>query len=128
VVVDDVIEIQQLVDHWLRHEGHDVTCASSGRQALKVIQEQPVDLVITDIIMPDGDGLEVIGQVRRKLPTARVLAISGGGMHLHAGECLKFAQSLGAHAVLMKPFKREQLLEAVNRITRGQHVSAVAAG
>lgn len=117
VVVDDVQEIQNLLHHWLRELGWEVTCASSGREAAKLIQQQQaIDLLITDIIMPDGDGLEVITELRRRHPQARVLAISGGGLHLRATDCLKLAKSLGAHAVLLKPFKREQLLEALSSI------------
>jgi CheY-like chemotaxis protein len=76
-----------------------------------------VDLVITDVLMPDGDGLEVITSLRRVAPLTRVLAVSGGGNHLRATDCLAFAKGLGAHGVLMKPFNRAQLLAAVNKIT-----------
>lgn len=74
-----------------------------------------VDMVITDILMPDGDGLEVITELKRAQPSVRIIAMSGGGHHLRAAECLKFATGLGAHGLLLKPFKREQLLEAVTQ-------------
>lgn len=116
LVVDDVAEIQRLVEHWLGDLGWPVWSVSSGREAGRFLGRQPVDLVVTDVIMPDGDGLEVIAEVRRRQPRARVLAISGGGLHLHAADCLKLARSLGAHAVLLKPFRREQLLEAIGSV------------
>ena len=118
VVADDVVEIQKIVKHWLSDVGCNVVCASTGNEAAKLIRAQAVDLVITDVIMPDGDGLEVIAAVRQSQPSARVLAISGGGNHLPAHDCLKFAKGLGAHAVLLKPFSREQLLEAVQAVTQ----------
>ena len=119
VVADDVLEIQQLVQHWLSDAGCKVSCASSGNEVAKLVRSHHVDLVITDVIMPDGDGLEVIADLKRAQPAARVLAISGGGNHLPAHDCLKFAKGLGAHAVLLKPFNREQLLEAVTRVALG---------
>ena len=119
VVADDVAEIRELIEHWLSRLGCAVSVAGTGREVCKLMQSQSVDVVITDIIMPDGDGLEVITEVKRVHPGARVLAISGGGNHLQATDCLKFAKGMGAHAVLMKPFNREQLLEAVNRLATG---------
>lgn len=119
VVADDVPEIQQLVEHWLSDVGCQVSCASTGNEVAKLVRAHHVDLVITDVIMPDGDGLEVIADLKRAQPAARVLAISGGGNHLPAHDCLKFAKGLGAHAVLLKPFNREQLLEAVTRVALG---------
>ena len=115
VVADDVAEIQQLLQLWLGDLGCLVTCVSTGQEALRVLRTVHVDMVITDILMPDGDGLEVITELKRAQPSARIIAMSGGGSHLRANECLKFATGLGAHGVLMKPFNREQLLELVTQ-------------
>jgi CheY-like chemotaxis protein len=115
VVADDVVEIQQLLQQWLRDLGCVVTCVSTGREAARVLRAVHVDMVITDILMPDGDGLEVITDLKTAQPSARIIAMSGGGSHLRATECLKFASGLGAHGVLMKPFNREQLLELVTQ-------------
>lgn len=115
VVADDVPEIQQLIQQWLRDLGCIVTCVSTGQEAVKVLRTVHVDLVITDILMPDGDGLEVITELKHAQPSVRVIAMSGGGNHLRAAECLKFARGLGAHGTLMKPFNREQLLELVTQ-------------
>lgn len=116
IVADDVLEIQLLVGKWLKEEGCAVRCASSGEEVSELIRTQPADLIITDVIMPDGDGLDVIQNLRQARSNARVLAISGGGRHLQATDCLKFAKGLGADEVLLKPFNREQLLSAVNRV------------
>jgi two-component system chemotaxis response regulator CheY len=113
VVADDVAEIQNLLQLWLRDLGYLVTCVSTGEEAIRVLRTVHVDMVITDILMPDGDGLEVITQLRRLQPTARIIAMSGGGNHIGAADCLKYAMRLGAHGVLMKPFKRQQLIEVV---------------
>jgi CheY-like chemotaxis protein len=114
VVADDVVEIQQLLQQWLRELGFLVTCVSTGQEAVRVLRTVHVDMVITDILMPDGDGLEVIAELKRAQPSVRIIAMSGGGNHLRAAECLKFARGLGAHDVLMKPFNRDQLLQLVS--------------
>jgi CheY-like chemotaxis protein len=71
--------------------------------------------VITDILMPDGDGIEVIRALKKAQPHVRIIAVSGGGRHLEASECLKLASGLGAHGVLRKPFRREELLRLVTQ-------------
>jgi CheY-like chemotaxis protein len=116
VVADDVVEIQNLVSQWLRDVGCVVTCVSTGREAVRLLRVQHVDIVVTDVLMPDGDGLEVIAELRRAQASTRILAISGGGNHLRATDCLKFAQGLGAHGLLLKPFNRQQFLDALGLI------------
>jgi CheY-like chemotaxis protein len=116
VVADDVQEIRDLVEKWLRGAGCSVMSAASGSEVSRLLRSQQFDLIITDVIMPDGDGLEVISDARRLQPKARVLAISGGGNHLPAQDCLMFAKGLGANAVLLKPFNRERLLDAVSHV------------
>ena len=123
-VADDVVEIRQLVRNWLVEVGCTVRDAATGNELAKLMRAQPFDLIILDVLMPDGDGLEVILEAKRSQPTARLLAISGGGNHLQAADCLRFAKGLGAHAVLMKPFNREQFLEAVTQVSMASTASA----
>jgi len=112
-VADDVSEMQMLLEVWLQEAGCMVRRASTGNEVARLLREQPADLVVADVIMPDGDGLDVIMDLRRSQPRTRVLAISGGGRRLQAEDCLKFAKVMGADAVLLKPFDREQFLTAV---------------
>jgi CheY-like chemotaxis protein len=116
VIADDVVEIQELLQQWLTELGCTVKCVSTGRDAVRLLRTQRVDIVITDIIMPEGDGLEVISELKRAQGSTRILAMSGGGNHLGAADCLKFAKSLGAHGVLMKPFNRHQVLDALAQV------------
>ena len=119
VVADDVGEICSLINQWLTDLGCSVTSTATGNEVKKLMRSQHFDLIIADVLMPDGDGLEVILEARQSQPKARVLAISGGGRHLQAEDCLRFAKGLGAHGVLLKPFNREQLLTAIEKLAVG---------
>ena len=116
LAVDDSAAMRQMVGITLTGAGHDVQQASDGAEALELAERQRFDLVITDVLMPDGDGIELICEVKKVQPTARIIAISGGGHYLRASDCLGMAKGLGAHAVLMKPFDRAQLMETIERV------------
>ena len=113
LVVDDTLELQALIASWLEEAGHTVKGAASGRQLLQQAQEQPFDLVVTDILMPDGDGWSAITEVRRLYPDTRILAISGGAREMPARAILRIAQRAGALGFLAKPFTRPAFLDAV---------------
>ncbi len=115
LVVDDETSITELVGRALRKKGHQVTTVSDGEQATRMVMRQRFDLVMTDLLMPDKDGIQVITEVRRKYPEIRLLAMSGGG-HITQDQYLKIAKGLGAHAILEKPFTIEQLYEAVDKV------------
>jgi CheY-like chemotaxis protein len=114
LVVDDENDICQLLEQWLKPLGHTVAAAPNGTTALRLAEHTCFDLVVTDVLMPDGDGPKLIEGLKRVQPAARVLAISGGGRYLDSNECLKIARGFGADAAIMKPFNREQFLAAVN--------------
>lgn len=118
LVVDDMPEIREVLGLALAAEGHRVRFADCGRAAVRIIEVENIDVVVTDVLMPDGDGLEVIACARRQLMPPRVLAISGGGKYMTGTDCLRVARGLGADAVLMKPFNREQLLTTLESVRR----------
>jgi CheY-like chemotaxis protein len=93
-----------------------VSCVSTGQAAKQLLKCQHFDLVITGIIMPGGDGLELILELKQASPDVWILAFSGGGRQMQATDCLKMEKNLGAHAVLLKPFNRDQLSAAVEQI------------
>jgi CheY-like chemotaxis protein len=109
LIADDEEGIRHLLSHWLEGRGHTVVTVSSAREASRLLRKQPFDLVITDVVMPDGDGFELIAAFRKAQPQTRIIAISGGGKYLEGNDCLRMARGLGAHAVVMKPFTQEQL-------------------
>ena len=114
LVADDEAGIVALMDKWLRHAGHTVSCAVDGLEAARLLASQRFDLLITDVVMPERDGLEVIVAFKKTQPAGRILAISGGGKYVQSSDCLKMAKGLGAHAAVMKPFTWEQLLAGIN--------------
>jgi DNA-binding NtrC family response regulator len=109
LVADDEEGIRGLLRHWLEDHGHHVVTVASAQEATRILGEQSFDVVITDIVMPDGDGYELIGMFRKAQPGARIVAISGGGRYLQGNDCLRIARGLGAHAAVKKPFNWEQL-------------------
>lgn len=111
MVVDDEAQMRKLVRLMLTGNGYAVVEASTGKEALKYLEEGDVDLLITDIVMPDMDGLELIQEAKKLRPVQKVLAVSGGGQ---IGESLylKLAKKFGADGVLLKPFRKEDMLEA----------------
>src|SRR4051812_11455340 len=113
LVADDEAEIRQLVQHWMIEAGHAVTCVANGLEAGRLLKQYRFDVVVTDVLMPEGDGLHLIGEFKAAQPTTRILAISGGGRYVEGDDCLKIAKGFGAHAAVMKPFTREQLLAGV---------------
>ena len=109
LVADDEEGIRKMLHHWLGKQGHLVQSAGSAEEAKRLMRTWHFDLVITDVVMPDGDGFELITALRNAQPSARILAISGGGKYLERGDCLKMARGLGAHAIVTKPFSWEEL-------------------
>jgi CheY-like chemotaxis protein len=112
LLIDDDDLSRGAVHKMLERAGYVVHSTGDGRGALDRYRGEPADLVITDLIMPDIDGLEIIQQLRRISPTVRVLAISGGG-RVDAEEYLSVARKFGAVEVLSKPFTGQELKKAV---------------
>ena len=109
LVADDEEALRQLVKHWLVTAGHAVVLAADGNEARGAVKRQKFDLVITDVLMPGNDGLDLITHVKTAQPQTRILAISGGGRYMGGDDCLRMARGLGAHATVIKPFNWEQL-------------------
>jgi CheY-like chemotaxis protein len=128
LVVDDRPEIRNLLRLWLESDSHTVACADGGNEALKVLKKGGYDLVVTDVLMPEGGGVDLISQLRKDHAHVRILAISGGGPRVKSPTALQMAQSVGAHALLLKPFGREQLLNAIHHLMEADlHLLELAA-
>jgi CheY-like chemotaxis protein len=112
LVIDDESMVRTLLRDVLEGAGHEVQEGANGDEAIAALAEFRPDILIVDLIMPEQDGLYVIREVRRSMPKAKVIAISG--MHSLAGfDYLKPAVKLGADLALYKPFSPKDLLKAI---------------
>lgn len=109
LVADDEDSIRSLLQHFLGKCGHQVTVVGNAREACAAMSQRTFDLVVTDVLMPDGDGIDLITELKKVQPGARIVAMSGGGRYLEGSDYLKLAKGLGAHGAIMKPFTWEQL-------------------
>ena len=114
LVVEDDDACRETLATMLEREGHDPIIPDTPAEALSMIADDPPDLVITDILMPDLDGIELITQAKKKQPGLRCIAISGGGK-APKELLLRAAKQLGAIESLQKPFERAELIKTVNR-------------
>jgi len=117
LVIDDDEQVLDMLYESLTREGYDVLKASNGEQGLRLYREKSVDLIITDIIMPEKEGIETIIELRQDFPNVKIIAISGGG---RAGtkDYLQMAKIFGVQRTFTKPVAREQLLDAIKELIK----------
>jgi len=116
LVIDDEVAVRETLCENLSECGFEVSSASDGEDAVRQIEKGNLpDIVITDIIMPKKEGLEVIVEIRKKYPKIKVIAISGGG-RTKTVDFLTLAEKLGADAVLAKPLDLDELENTVRKI------------
>lgn len=116
LVVDDHPIMREVVGEMLEDAGHHVRFASDGREALRKLSCAKFDLVVTDIVMPEMDGIQLIGELRRLYADIPIVAMSGGSERFSTHDGLTIAGRIGAGACLNKPFLSEQLMEAVDQL------------
>lgn len=115
LIVDDEPAVREVMEITLRRAGHTVFGVPDGEKAIRRMTMQPVDVVVTDLLMPNRDGLELIRELRQNYPRTRIIAVSGGG-RINGQQYLQLAKGMGAHGLLAKPFLPGDLCEAVHRI------------
>lgn len=113
LVVDDNEDMRQSMKRLLEHFGYQVEIAPNGARAFEMQSKVGADVLITDIFMPDTDGLETIRNFRAAFPHVKIIAMSGGGASIREADYLSTASVAGADAVLRKPFSKESLLKAL---------------
>jgi CheY-like chemotaxis protein len=116
LVIDDDRMVRETVKIILEGAGHTVLLAGNGREGLKMFSATSPDIVITDILMPEKEGIETIADLRRLRPDLPIIAISGGG-RIGNMNFLKLAESFGASHTLTKPFEPEEILRLVAELT-----------
>jgi CheY-like chemotaxis protein len=115
LIIDDDRGIRQLLRRIIESRGHVVVEADSGRTGVEALQQQPFDLVLTDIVMPDMDGNQAIVQLRKLNAGIRIVAVSGGGRARNLTP-LQLAKQFGADRILEKPFRRDDVLRTVEEM------------
>ena len=115
LVLDDDDSLRTVISRALTNEGHVVEEASNGKDGIVRLREMPFDLVITDIVMPDKEGLETITELRKEYPAMPIIAMSGGG-YGGSETYLRMARAMGAAKTLTKPFALADLSGAVNDV------------
>jgi CheY-like chemotaxis protein len=117
LVIDDDEQVLDMLYESLTREGYDVLRASNGEQGLNLYREEPVDLIITDLIMPEKEGIETIIELRQDFPDVKIIAMSGGG-RIGTKDYLSMAKIFGVQRTFTKPVAREQLLDAIRELIK----------
>ena len=115
LVVDDDPSVLKYVKGVLKAAGHDVSEATNGRECLIALKDQPIDLLVTDIIMPEQEGMETIRILRREGNSLKIIAMTGG-LPGGATDLVKMAKMMGVDKALGKPFMPADILAAVNEV------------
>jgi CheY-like chemotaxis protein len=112
LVADDEPDLRDLIQLTLEAAGHRVVTAADGRKAGEALRQQAFDVLVTDVLMPERDGIELIREARVKYPGLRIVVMTAGGQ-IPRGDYLLVARHLGAHVALAKPFSGEQMVAAI---------------
>jgi CheY-like chemotaxis protein len=115
LIIDDDAAVSRTLSLILTRAGYRVSTVTGGRKGLELLSQEGFDLVLTDIIMPELDGIEAIRRIRTDHPDLRIIAMSGGGQ-IDKADFLHMAEALGADRVLEKPVRSERLLELVGSV------------
>jgi YesN/AraC family two-component response regulator len=117
LIIDDEEAVRGLLREALEFAGHQVAEARNGQEGLQRYRAGPTDLVITDILMPEKNGLELIEELRHSFPSTKIIALTGGGQ-----EFLNRAKQLGAHRGYEKPVHLWEVLAAVQELIQSQAI------
>jgi len=113
LIVDDDHDVRRMLHRGLAIMGHQVLVAENGTVALSLLGEREVDLVLTDLFMPEMDGFEFLKELRRHNTSLPAIALSGGGQGMSGDFFLKIASKLGVHCTLQKPFSLTEVSMAI---------------
>lgn len=116
LIVDDEASIRMMLTHMLEKDGHEVIVAEDGLQGIDLYRETLPDLVISDLVMPNKNGIDMILELKKEYPELRMVAISGGGGITGAFDYLPTAKLVGADTILKKPFGIQDLRDALQSV------------
>ena len=117
LIIDDEEQVRAVFKEMLERSGYEVFEAANGKEGLRLQREKSADLIITDIVRPEKEGLETIVELLREFPEVKIIAVSGGG-RIGPALYLDVARKLGAACTLDKPVDLEKLLQAVQSVLK----------
>lgn len=112
LLADDDAQVRKMLKITLERAGHEVVEAADGNQAVELYDPETIDVVVTDIVMPEKEGIETIMELKTINPEVQIIAISGGG-RINPEDYLKWAQRFGVASTFTKPIDREELLATI---------------
>jgi two-component system chemotaxis response regulator CheY len=113
LVVDDVMTVRESLAMALAGAGFEVTAAANGKEALERLSEADFDVLVTDMWMPEMDGLKLLKEIRGRKPDMRIFGVTGGGPRLTIEAMSSLAEIWGAEKVFLKPFDEDELIAAI---------------
>lgn len=116
IVVDDEPQVRKLLKAFIEAGNHEVTDVCGGAQALDACRSAEPDLVVTDLVMPEKNGIDLILSLKEEFPKLPIVAISGGGGIVGRYDYLDIADLMGANRVLKKPISKDELLSAISTV------------
>ena len=119
LIIDDDRSMRIILEKILHSGGHETVSAENGREGIRLYRENPVDLILTDLIMPDRDGLEVVREISAEFPDAKIFAMTSYDSTGSKGY-LELAVEYGALRTFQKPFNRDDLLAAIDEALDNQ--------
>jgi len=116
LLIDDNSDFREMVRQMLEPEGYEIQEATDGQNGMELFRQSPADLVLTDILMPDKDGISTMCDLKKEFRDVKIIVVSGGGDYGNAEDYLSAAKTLGALRILTKPFKRAELIAMVKEV------------
>ncbi len=115
LVIEDNVAYNKMLKMILEEKGYEVSTAFNGNEGLSLFKENKFDLIVTDIYMPEKEGMETIKEIRSIDPNIKIIAMSGGGKYKEF-IYLQFTKDLGADRIFKKPFDNRELLQAISEL------------
>lgn len=116
LIIDDDALFRGMLNDMLSSEGHEILEANDGESGSRLFSSDHPDMIVTDILMPEKEGLQTIRDIRKKSPDVKIIALTGGGTHPDGLSYLEMAQDLGADRTFPKPFRTSEFVRVVKEL------------
>lgn len=116
LLIEDDTQFRKMLKQMLERQGYEVVEAKDSKEGIKLYHQAPADLIITDIIMPEKEGVETIIELKHDYPDVKIIAISGGSRGIDAESCLFYVKEIGVPHTFTKPFDHKELLAVIQEL------------